>query len=451
MIKKVNLQAQNEVLKQSVATHERLTRMVLNGEDISAIACTVGKIIGGTVIIEDQFFRPYAHFLPTRSTENDHTAKASFSARNFFGNLRHRHLATNLIQEKRPVLIPAESAKKPCTSIIYPISVGQEVLGYVSVLKTSCEFTELDQMIMEYMVAIFALKMMQDRKVAEVETRFKGDFIGDLITGNFNSEASIIERAHYIGYNLCQTHQVLVINIDDFLRFFEQPGQVKKKPHDFKKQLCEEVKLTLNTYHRPGLITVKCDNFILITGLADNGNSSDTVALAQNIQKCINRQFSPLTVSIGIGRICYSPGDFCLSYQEAQRALKVIRGLNQKNTVISFDRLGILGLLCNAVNQQDLLAFMQEQLGELLKYDAKHQSQLVESLHYYFCYDGNIQKAARAAAVTPSGFKYRISKICEIGGFSLKEPNKKFDLEVALKIWCITKTCENKDITGVTL
>ncbi|MDF9406838.1 MAG: Purine catabolism regulatory protein [Pelotomaculum sp. PtaB.Bin013] len=448
----VNLQAQNEILKQSVAIHEQLTRMVLNGEDMSTIACTAGKIIGGTVIVEDQFFRPYAYFSPTMTTEKEQAAQASFSARDIFSDLRHRHLATTLIQEKRSVLLPAESAKKPFSRLIYPITVSQEILGYVTILKTSCELTELDQMTLECMVTVFALKMMQDRAVAEVETRFKGDFVDELIAGNFNSEVSIIERARYIGYNLNQPHQVMVINIDNFMRLFEQHGQDKKQFLHFKKQLCEAVSLALDVYSRRGMITAKSDNFIVLTALEENEIPSGTVDLAQNIQMRINRQFSHVTVSIGIGRICYSPRDFYLSYQEAQRALKVIKGLNQNNVVISFDRLGILGLLFNAANQQDLLVFMQEQLGELLKYDARHKSQLVETLHFYFSCDGNVQNAARAAAVTPSGFKYRIGKICEIGGFSLKEPNKRFDLEMALKIWCITKACENREnITGVTL
>ena len=107
--------------------------------------------------------------------------------------------------------------------------------------------------------------------------------------------------------------------------------------------------------------------------------------------------------------------------------------------VICFGSLGTFGLLFNAANEQDLLAFMQDQLGALLEYDTKYSSQLVESLHHYFSCNSNIKEAARVSAVTMSGFKYRLRKICEVGNFTLKEPNKRFDLQLALKIWCLIK------------
>ncbi|WP_006523838.1 helix-turn-helix domain-containing protein [Desulfoscipio gibsoniae] len=82
-------------------------------------------------------------------------------------------------------------------------------------------------------------------------------------------------------------------------------------------------------------------------------------------------------------------------------------------------------------------------IGKLLEYDIKHQTHLVENLHLYFNYGGSIQDAAKAAALTQSGFKYRFKKICEVSGFNLKDPDKRFDLQMALKIWCITRGSEN--------
>jgi len=433
-----SIQEQNEALKQSVAIHEQLTRMVLNGEEISTITSTVGRIIGGTVIVEDQSFQPVAYYSPTMTTEKNQTAQASFSTKDIIGDWRLRHLATTLIQEKRPVRLPSELTKKPVSQFIYPIVTKQEVLGYVSIFKTSNKLTEHEQMTLEFVIAVFALKMMQDRTVAKTENRLIGDYVVELTEGTFNSEASIIERARCIGYNLKRPHRVLVINLDNSTSSLERSGRGERQFPDFKERLCDAVNMALNIHNRSGTVTTNGNNIIVITALEENGTSSDTIDLARNIQKLITQQLPSVTVSIGIGRICYAPRDFSQSYQEAQWALKVIKGLKQKNMVISFDCLGTFALFFNA-NQQDLLAFMQEQLGELLKYDAKYNSEFVETLHYYFSYNGNIKDAASVAAVTPGGFKYRLRKICEIGGFTLKEPNKRFDLQLALKIWCLVK------------
>jgi len=432
---------QNELLKQSVAIHEQINRMVLNGGELPAIASAVGQIIGGTILVEDQFFRPVAYFSPKKSTGGELLTQANCSARDIFNNWRYSHLAATLNQGKKAVLLTPESTRKPFARLISPVTIGHSILGYVNAFKTSGEFTSLDRMTLDHAVTVFALKMMQTRAVAEAENRLKGDFVEDLIMGNFSSENLIIERASYLGYNLSQFHYVLVVEVDNFSRLIKNFMLDEKQLQRFKDHLCETVNLALNACNLNGIVTSKGNHVIVIAALDANTVYTGT-DLARAIKARVNRRFleQKITVSIGIGRICHAPSDFALSYQEAQRAITVIKGLNQNDTVLSFDSLGAYGLLFHNADQQDLLAFMERQLGKLLKYDARHQTQLVDSLHLYFRYDGSIKEAASAAAVTPSAFKYRLKKACEIGGFTLKEPDKKFDLQMALKIWCIINT-----------
>lgn len=429
-----------KLLKESLQIHEQLTTMVLNGEDISAIAESVGLIIGGTVLVEDLFFRPLAFFSPTMSVEE---ALKSCSANDIFSNWHYRSQSAMLTQEKRQVVLPAKSFNKQSSRIISPIVIGQDVLGYVSAFKTSGEFNDLNQMTIARATTIFGLKIIQNRTVVEVETRLKGNFVDDLIMGNFDSESSIIERASYLGYNLSQPQRVMIINLEKFTQITKQYGKDERKLLEFKGQLCETVNKLLNSRNRNSLVTAKNNNIIVITSLEVNTTSSKAINLANSIQKRINQQFPQITVSIGIGRICHSPNDFSLSYQEAEQSLTVVKGLNQTNTVISFDNLGTYGMLFHSADQKNLLSFMHGQLDKLLEYDTMHQTQLVETLNLFLSYDRNIKKAAPAASVTPSGFKYRLTKICEVGNFSLKDPNKRFDLRMALKIWCIIKGRQN--------
>ncbi|MGQ9825819.1 MAG: PucR family transcriptional regulator, partial [Desulfotomaculales bacterium] len=153
----------------------------------------------------------------------------------------------------------------------------------------------------------------------------------------------------------------------------------------------------------------------------------------------VRHQFRSVSVSLGIGRVFSAPGEIPLSYQEARRALTVARGLKLKDAVISFAELGVYGLLFHAASQQDMLAFLQKELGPLLDYDARHKSQLTKTLQLYFEHDGKIKNAALAAAVTESGFKYRLARIKEILKADFKDPKKKFDLQMAIKIWQITR------------
>lgn len=434
-----SIQEQNEVLKQSLAIQKQMTRMVLNGEEMSKIISMVGRIMGATVVVEDRSFQPVAYYSPTISTKKNPTTQAPFSTKDIIGDWRLRHLANTLIQEKKPVRLPAELTRKTVSQFIYPIEIKQEVLGYVSIFKPEFNLTDHEKIIMEYMNSVFAIKMVQDRTVAKTETRLIGDCVFELIEGNFKSEASIIERARCIGYNLKLRHQVLVVDLDRTgVSLPRRSGRGERQDPGLKEQMCEAINRELNIYNKSGTVTTNGHYIIVLAALEKNAAPDVTTGLARNIQKLIARKF-PVTVSIGIGRVCYKPRDFSQSYQEARWSLKVIRGLNQANMVISFESLGTFGLLFNAANHEDLLDFMQGQLGKLLEYDTKYNSQLVESLHHYFSCNGNIKEAAKAAALTISGFKYRLKRLCEVGSFNLKDPNKRFDLQLALKIWCLIK------------
>lgn len=339
-----------------------------------------------------------------------------------------------------------ETSRNPFSRLISPIVIGQDVLGFVSTIKTFENFTELDRLTLDHAASIFAIKMMQTRAVAEVETRLSGNLVKDLIAGNFNTEMDIIERSNYLGYNISQPHSVMIINLENLTSVIEHLKRDQTKIIRFKERICDAVNKALNNCNRQGIVADDSNNNIIVfISLGANTASSKIIEVAKSIRERFNQQFPQINISIGIGRICHALRDFPLSYQEAQRALKVMKGLNQSNTVISFDSLGTYGLLFHAADQKDLLAFMKEQLGKLLEYDVKYQTELVETLNLYFSYDGNIKKAAIAAAVTPSGFRYRLRKICEVGNFDFKDPNKRFDLQMALKVWCITTKGSNHE------
>ncbi|NLJ76812.1 MAG: hypothetical protein GX325_06100 [Peptococcaceae bacterium] len=427
---------QNEALRQSVAVHEQLTRMVLNGDDITMITSAVGKIMNGTVLVEDQSFQPVAYFSPTVTMEAN--CQPPFSTGDIIGDWRLRHLVTKLRQENKPVTLPSELTKRPITQFVFPVISRMEVIGYVSLIKPEKKLTEHEQMTMDFIVTVFALKMTQDRTVAKTESRLLGDFVLELVSGKFRSETSIVERARCLGYNIKRSHRVLVASVDEPACSLGKSIQARGLTPHVREQICGIINTALNIYNRTGTATISGDNIIIITALEDRA-SSNTVELARRMQKMVAKHLPSLTISIGLGRVCFTPRDFSDSYQEAKWALKVIKSLNQKNMTVPFDCLGTFGLLFNTNNQSSLVDFMHDQLGELLEYDSKNGSELVETLNNYFNSNCIMREAAKATMITLSGFKYRLGKICEVGGFSLKDPNKKFDLQLALKIWCLSR------------
>ncbi|MFJ6694897.1 PucR family transcriptional regulator [Streptomyces sp. NPDC091272] len=70
----------------------------------------------------------------------------------------------------------------------------------------------------------------------------------------------------------------------------------------------------------------------------------------------------------------------------------------------------------------------------LAAYDAKHRSQLVETLNAWLDAFGDVPAAAASGRVHPNTFRYRIRRVAEVAGADLRDPSVRFALMLQLRL-----------------
>lgn len=424
------IKMKNSVLERSVAVHERLTHCLLTAKGVEAITASLTELMNCTVILEDLNLIPQFHLFPDEPLIKEQLSPYVhiWSSRSF------QKSASVYRRQKRPFQIADDYEDVKIYRLVSPILVGSELLGFVSLLRSELAFSELDNVALEQAATVYALKILEERKIASIESRLKGDFVDDLLSGNFSDAQSIINRARALPYDITQPHRVLVFKINNFSQLVSTYKQNEQKILDFKTELANIMQSHLQHLGK-GITINKSDNLIMLLQL-DSPDSPESVAreMAEKIINLVSRQFLKITLSAGIGSCCTQLADFRYSYKSAQKAIEIGKTLKKEGEVISLEQLGVHALLFGSMDPEDLYDFAARQIGVLLEYDETNQAELIPTLYEFLNHHCNVERTAKSMNISLSGLKYRLQRIEEIIGQNPKDPQISFNLQLALSI-----------------
>lgn len=423
------IKSQNRILEQAVTVHEQLTQCILQGKGVEDITANLAGLMKCTVILENRELAPQFIFPEKSATEEFLKPYLQIQSSPAF-----KKASPYYVKQKRPFQLVDAYDDFQIYRLVSPIIVGNELHGFISLLRTGRPFQEFEVITLEHAASVFALAILEEIKIGEVERRLKGDFIDDLISGNFSDSHSIVTRALGLQYDITLPHRVVVLDIHDFTKLVKTFRHNEKKILHFKTELVNTIQSCLDHLGK-GMVINKSDNIImLIQQRKSDNNESVTRQLAEKIINHVSGRFPKVTLTAGIGSSCTELSDYYHSFQSAQKAIEIGKALNKQGQAISLEQFGAHAMLFSAINPNDLYNFATGQLGALLAYDEAYQAEMIPTLQEFLNHRGNIEGTARSMNMSISGLKYRIQRIEEIAGLTLKDSQACFNLQLALNI-----------------
>ncbi|MFJ4057646.1 PucR family transcriptional regulator [Streptomyces albogriseolus] len=372
--------------------HETLARVAARGGGEDAITQALYELTGLSALIEDQFGNlrswagpdrpdPYPVRSPTHQEE----------------------MLRQVAREAGPVRV-----KDRLIALARPRG---DVLGVLAIEDPEATANEHTMFALDHAQRLLAQELLHMRELTEVELRLRRQLIDDLLEGT--DETSAYARAEALGHDLQRTHYVVVVH---------WPGNAAD---DSFTRAVEHA--TATTAARP-LIARRGDRVVLLTE-ARPDHDAVHAALAHELGRPDG--------AIGVSTRCDSPDGVPRCYQEALRALEVRQNSRQRSGTTFFDDLGLYRILGPGNDLRELEGFVREWLGQLLDYDAEHDTELVETLSHYFDCGGNYDEAAAALTVHRSTLRYRLQRIREISDHDLADVDTRLNLQVATRVWKI--------------
>lgn len=138
-------------------------------------------------------------------------------------------------------------------------------------------------------------------------------------------------------------------------------------------------------------------------------------------------------VYAGIGTVAEGVRDIHRSHENAYTAYQLTKTAIPKN-LLYYDELGIYKILADTKEASIYPEFVQETLGELMKYDEENHTDYMEILEAYFENDCCAVHTAQALYCHKNTLSYKLDKIRRILGYDILKNENRVKIMVAIYI-----------------
>jgi hypothetical protein len=376
-----------EVRRQRAA-HEVLVKASKSRDGEAGIARTLHELTGLAVAVEDRFGNLRAWAGPGRP---DPYPKADPRRRGDI--LRQAAQRGGVIRDRYRLFV-----------LVQPRS---DVVGVLALIDPHRTAGDLEVFALEHSAMALALELTHRKNLADVELRLRRDLVDDLVTGTDNASAYL--RSEAVGHDLHGAHHVIAARWSSGSEDDLTTALARAVSH---------LELSALMAWRTGMVIA------LLRGHPPG------VAL----HRVISQQMGTGAGAIGVGGRCDEPSQFARSFGEARRALDIRLKSRAPNGVTNFDELGVLRIL-HRENESEIHTFVHEWLGELLDYDLRRNTDLVQTLSHYLDCGGNYDETASALLIHRSTLRYRLQRIRDITELDLSNVDTRLNLHVATRAW----------------
>ncbi|MEU9370251.1 helix-turn-helix domain-containing protein [Streptomyces avermitilis] len=379
-------------LRYQRAVHALMADVTASSGGEEAITRALHKLTGFPALVEDRFGRLRSWTGPSRPAPYPEPDP-----------VRQDEMLHAVARQAGPVRI-----KDRLITLVRPHG---EILGVLALVDARDEADEHTVLALEHAAAALAPELAHLRNLAEVELRLHRGLVDDLLAGT--DEGSAYARSEAVGHDLHRSHYIVVV---------QWPNRTADD------SFAQTVGRAASAVGMRSLLTRRSDHVVLI---------ADDRPHARALYEALARETGTRSGTIGVSAPCDSLDDIPHHYQEAQRALEVRRHSREHYGTTFFDELGLYRILGPGNDYRELETFVQEWLGQLIDYDSRHHTAMVETLSRYFDCGGNYDETADSLAIHRSTLRYRLQRIRDISGNDLATVEDRLNLQVATRVWKI--------------
>lgn len=255
------------------------------------------------------------------------------------------------------------------------------------------------------------------RTIVRRQEAARREFLHDLLLGTFSSPDAMLERARTFGYDLARPHLGIVAT----------SVKEAKDPADQELTLgraLDRIGEVLQTLSQP-MLDRRGGQTVALFGLPPSGEI-ESPGVAELLLKELGAGWR-----IGVGGP-YTGLEGCRrSYLEASEALEIGSIIDPEKGAYLFEDFLLYRFLRSDVHLAE--RFVDAVLGPIVEHDRRRRSELVKSLEMYLASDGSAKEAGRMLFAHPHTVTYRLKQIERLCGRSLKDPEDKLHLHLAVK------------------
>ncbi|WP_091464968.1 PucR family transcriptional regulator [Paenarthrobacter nitroguajacolicus] len=400
--------------------------------DLFALANAIAALLDAPVTIEDRGFNVLA--FSGRQDEGDPSRIETILGRQvpqrFADALNRSGIIGDLYKGNAPVYLTpdetdAEGIRLPRVAVA--VKAGDEILGSIWAVVSSPLNAERTQAFVDA-AKLVSLHLLRNRVGADVERRVRAELMSTALEGGAAAPEAVA-RLGLLGQKLVVIALGLVEQEPDQADTIGQARFVAER-----HRVADALAMHLSAIQSRSAVSLIGDVAYGILPMPGDPVSAEERA-ARVASAFLARTGSKVPGVIGVGPLATDISGLHRSQTGADRALRVLLSRAVPGAVASIADVQIDALLLELGDM--VLARGDEIAGpiaRLVKYDAEHSGQLLETLQCWLDAFGDVAAASAKAFVHTNTFRYRLKRVAEVGGIDLSNPDERLALMLQLRL-----------------
>jgi purine catabolism regulator len=287
-------------------------------------------------------------------------------------------------------------------------------------LEWNQEHSVVDRLTIDRVGILVGLEMINANARREVELKYVDQFLQDWITGRIVTMEDLRLRAEACGRPLEDDRPRYVASV----RFLNAKPSIKQLQQAIKrlrtKSICEDLQATI----------LEGELIFLFPEVMYGIRNASLEAIAADMKTLLPSE----SYSLCIGNRTLGADKVHESYNDAKKIHHISSICDLRDPVVDYMKLGVFQLLYHLPDTEEVNEYRDRFVRPLLAYDAKHSSQLFETLKVYFKHNRNVKKTSAELFTHYNTVAYRVERVCELLGISLDSGDDILQLHLAVKL-----------------
>lgn len=403
------LNIQVEKLQRAAEIHNLMSRILLDGEGLAAIARAVGKELGADVtIVSNELWHLASH--PRELNVAD-----------------FRSDIVRLTRKAKDGIASTTLQNRPGWLSVAPVKAGADSVGWLCVIAPEPPST-LTDIVLNSAVLVAALWNMQARAAEQANSEAVDRTLWDLLDGTDELRHAASARVLQMRVDLRKPHRVYVGRFQGLNEHITDQGWDATQGDRFRRSLHARVRRILGQNCGAELVGMRAD--VVAAIVPDSHSPQKVLGFLQGVIE----DATSLTLAWGVSSSREDPAELGIAHSEARGALHVARRFGRGQTAI-FDELGLLRFLVGPSDDADLHGFVDDVIGPLIVADRARNGELLATLRGYLEANCSQAEAAQLLFVHHKTMRYRLERIQKLSGLNLHLHDDRVRADLALRIY----------------
>ena len=420
----------NERLNRALSTHTQLMDHVLSDGSVSSLVDVVETLLHHSIIVVD--FSDNQIIVgrsPDPALFNDadwqRIVPAQFGRhilRALQGAAPQQDGLANMLTLADPEHGASFSAR------IAPLFMDKKLSGAVLVFPVHNDLGDLDSLLLDSARFALSVQIMRNHARFRSETHALSELFRDLVEKRWRSESEISQRALHVGLNLQQPQQMIVIDFPG--HSLMQAGTIAD---------CKRILARISPAEtEPAIIVGHLDRIVCLLSVVSEPRRSRMEALVDSLAVELARQLEKPPVVV-LGAICTHLEDYAAIWLRCERLISIGQTFGLKG-VLKVSDSSPLEMLVSALGATELRDYVSKSIGPIARHDLENGTDYLDTLASFLRAGCRSQPCADALGLHVSTLRYRLARINELFGIEIDSPEKRFDLELAIRLQMIART-----------